>query len=204
MIVKKNMLSSPQIEIVRYKQIATERDCYNALPDNVAAVYAWFRDLTLSEEVLSSEEKFVNTVTQLLGNPLSEKRKGRVSPFYEVGITVKPEELTPTKEDALRQYAKKENIRKDIGGALKAATLLQTPLYVGKTDKLANRVWQHISHTTDLCDRLDKADLALQDCLLAYVRISSPDDVDADLSLVQLVEDIITRLSTPGFVRRIG
>ena len=198
------MLFSPQIEIVRYKQIATERDCYNALPDNVAAVYAWFRDLTLSEEVLSSEEQFVTTVTQLLGNPLSEKRKGRVSPFYEVGITIKPEELTPTKKEALRQYAKKENIREDISIVLKAATLLQAPLYVGKADKLANRVWQHVSRSTDLCDRLDKVNLSLKDCLLAYVRISNPDDVDADLSLVQLVEDIITRLSAPGFVRRIG
>ena len=199
-----NMLFSPQIEIVRYKQIATERDCYNALPDNVAAVYAWFRDLTLSEEVLSSEEQFVTTVTQLLGNPLSEKRKGRVSPFYEVGITIKPEELTPTKKEALRQYAKKEHIREDISIVLKAATLLQAPLYVGKADKLANRVWQHVSRSTDLCNRLDKVNLSLKDCLLAYVRISNPDDVDADLSLAQLVEDIITRLSAPGFVRRIG
>ena len=198
------MLSNLQVEIVRYKQITSERDCYNALPGNVAAVYAWFRDLTLSEEVLSSEERFVNTIMQLLGNPLSEKREGRISPFYEVGITIKPEELTPTKKEALRQYAKKENIREDIGIALKAATLLQSPLYVGKTDKLANRVWQHVSHSTDLCDRLDKVDLSLEDCLLAYVRISNPDDVDTDLSLVQLVEDIITRLSAPGFVRRIG
>ena len=198
------MLSILQVETVRYKQIATRRDCYNALPHNVSAVYAWFRDLALSADALASREKFANTVMQLLNNPLSEKREGHVSPFYEVGITVKSEKLSKKKEDSLKQYAKKEDIRQEIGRALKAATLLQAPLYIGKTDRLAGRVWDHVNHKTDLWDRLENVDLSLRDCLLAYVRISNPDDVDTDLPLAQLIEDIITRLSRPGFVRRIG
>ena len=198
-----NMLFNQQVEIVRFKQIATRPHCTNALL-NISAVYAWFRDLTLPKEILASEEKFVDAVMQLLDNPLSEKREGRVSPFYEVGITINPKELTPKKKNALRQYAKKENIRKDIGSALEAATFWQIPLYIGKTERLADRVWEHVNRETDLWGRLEEVGLSLQDCLLAYVPISNPDDVDVDLPLEQLVEDIITRLSAPGFVRRSG
>ena len=75
------MSSKRQVEIVRYRQIATREDCYNALPHEVAAVYAWFRDLTLSEDVLNSEEKFVSTVMELFDNPLAEKQEARVGPF---------------------------------------------------------------------------------------------------------------------------
>ena len=201
------MLFNQQVEIVRFQQIATQEACYNAL-DNVTAVYAWFLDLTLSEWTLASEEKFVNTIMQWLETPLplSEKQEADISPFYEVGISIKSQKLRQKKENSLRQYAEKENIRKEIGGVLEAATFLQTPLYIGKADnRLANRIWEHVNRNTDLCDRLEKCGLSLQDCLLAYVPISNPDDVDADLtSLVQLVEDIITRLSRPGFVRRPG
>ena len=199
------MSPNPQIEIVRYRQMATREDCYNALPNDIAAVYAWFRDLTLSEEILASEEKFVNTVIGLLGSPLSAKQEAHVGPFYEVGITAKAKELTETKESALRQYAKSENIRNDIGNALEAATLLQAPLYVGKADQLANRIWRHVSRRTGFCNRIEKAGLSLRDCLLVYVPIPNPDEAEDELiPLVQLVEDIITRLSRPGFVLRVG
>ena len=206
-IITEDFRMSPsfQVETVRYRQIATREDCYNALPNDIAAVYAWFQDLTLSEEILASEDKFVSTIMELLEKPLSVKRKAHVGPFYEVGITAKAKELTETKESALRQYAQSENTRNDIGRALKAATLLQAPLYVGKADRLANRIWDHVSHQTGFCKRIEKAGSSLQDCLLAYVPIPNPDEAQDELiSLVQLVEDIITKLSRPGFVLRSG
>ena len=199
------MLSKMQVEIVRYKQMATREDCYNALPDDIAAVYAWFRDLTLSEETLASEEKFVGTIMNLFGSPLSAKQEARVGPFDEVSIMAKPRELTQTKEQALRKYAKSADTRKDIGSALEAATLLQAPLYIGKADRLASRIWNHVSRNTAFFNRIEKAGLSLQDCLLAYMPIPNPEDIEDNLtSLAQLVEDIITRLSRPGFVLRIG
>ena len=202
------MFSNQQVKIVRYKQIATKQDCFNALPDRVTAVYAWFRDLTLSEEDLASEDKFVNTIMQWLEDPLplSENQKVDISLFYKLGITIKSEKLRKKKERSLRQYAKKENIRKEIGRTLEAVTFLQAPLYIGKaSDRLAERVWEHVNRDTDLWNRLEKAGLSLQDCLLVYVPISNSNDIDADLTpLVQVVEDIITKLSRPGFVRRSG
>lgn len=199
------MLSKMQVEIVRYKQMATREDCYNALPDDIAAVYAWFRDLTLSEETLASEEKFVGTIMNLFRSPLSAKQEARVGPFDEVSIMAKPRELTQTKEQALRKYAKSADTRKDIGSALEAATLLQAPLYIGKADRLASRIWNHVSRNTAFFNRIEKAGLSLQDCLLAYMPIPNPEDTEDNLtSVAQLVEDIITRLSRPGFVLRIG
>ncbi len=197
-----------QIKIVRYKQIATKRDCFNALPDNVTAVYAWIRDLTLSEENLASEEKFINTILQWLEDPLplTENCQADISLFYKLGITVKSENLPEERVNSLKQYATKEIIRREIGRTLEAATFLQTPLYVGKaSNRLAERVWEHVSRRSDLWSRLEQVGLSLQDCLLVYVPIPNFDDVDCDLTpLEQLIEDIITRLSRPGFVRSSG
>ena len=202
------MFSNQQVKIVRYKQIATKQDCFNALSDDVTAVYAWFRDLTLSEEDLASEEKFVNTIMQWLKDPLplSENQESDISIFYKLGITIKSEKLREKKERSLKQYAEKENIRKEIGRTLEVATFLQTPLYIGKANnRLASRVWEHVNRDTDLWNRLEKVGLSLQDCLLAYMPISNSNDIDTDLTpLAQLVEDIITKLSRPGLVRRSG
>lgn len=202
------MLSNQQIEIVRYEQITTKRSCLRALP-NITAVYAWFRDLTLSNEVLDSEEKFVDTIMQWLEDPLplSENQEVDISIFYKLGITINSEDFPEKREHSLRQYAAKENIRKEIGDVLEAATFLQAPLYIGKaSNRLAERVWEHVSRRNGkLWDRLEQAGLSLQDCLLVYVPISNFDDVDSNLTpLEQLVEDIITRLSRPGFVRHSG
>ena len=201
------MLFSQQVKIVRFKQIATRPDCYKVL-DNITAVYAWFRDLTLSEWDLASEENFVNTIMRWLDHPLplSEEQEADIPPFYEVGISVKSEKLSEKKENSLRQYAKKEDIRKEIGRVLKTATFLQPPLYIGKADnRLADRIWEHVNRNSGLRNRLEKFGLSLQDCLLVYMPISNSDDVDTDLTpLARLVEDIITRLSRPGFVRSVG
>ena len=111
-----------------------------------------FRDLTLPEEKLASEEKFINTILQWLEDPLplSENHEADISLFYKLGVTVKSENLPEKRENSLRQYATKENIRKEIGRALEAATFLQAPLYVGKaSNRLAERVWEHVSRRSD-------------------------------------------------------
>lgn len=201
------ILSIPQFEIVRYAQLVTRQECRDLLPGD-AGVYAWFRDLTLSEEVIASEAQFVDALMALFDEsslntrPLSARRKGRVSPFYDVGIVVTPGTLTSTKKEALTHYAKTESLRREIGRALEALTFWQPPLYVGKTENLAERVWEHVNRRSDLGDLLEEAGLSLEQCLVAYVPIS--DTADGTTPLVQLVEDIMTRLSLPGFVRRVG
>ena len=199
------MLYKPHIKIVRYRQIATERDCNNALDPDSSAVYAWFRDLTLSPAVLASKDNFVETVLRLLEKPLSEKRKSRINPFYEVGLTIKPKRLSAKKEKALRQYASNEDVREEIGKALEAMIFWQIPLYIGKTNRLAGRIWDHVNRETDLVERLEKIGLGIQECLLVYMPISNEHEAETSLiPLEQLIEDIITKLSTPGFVRKPG
>lgn len=201
------MLSIPQIEIVRYTQLGTRQECQDLLPSD-AAVYAWFRDLTLSEEILASEVQFVDAMMSLFDasssatRPLSDMRRGRVSPFYDVEIAVTPGILTAKKKEALKHYAKTESLRREIGTALEALTFWQPPLYVGKSERLAERIWEHVNRASNLGDRLEEAGLSLEQCLVAYVPLS--DAADGATSLVQLVEDMMTRLSLPGFVRRVG
>lgn len=201
------MLIQPNVEIVRYRQINTEDDCYNAfgIHANSPAVYAWFRDLTFSQDVLASKDNFVDSVLNLLDNPLSEERKSRINPYYQVGLTLKPKQLSAKKERALRKYARNKKYREEIGKALEAMIFWQIPLYVGKTHKLAERVWGHVNRETDLADRLEIVGMEIPDCLLAYMPIVVGDEELMDIiPLEQLVEDIITKLSTPGFVRRPG
>ncbi len=200
------MLHNPKVEIVRYRQITTEKDCYNAFGTHaeVPAVYAWFRDITLSSTVLTSEGDFVDTVMQLLENPLSEKRESRINPFYEVGLTIKPNQLSSKKERALRHYARNEDVRDEIGKALEAMIFWQVPLYIGKAKRLVDRILDHVNRESDLADRLETMGLGIQECILAYMPISNLQEETDLVSLEQLIEDIITRLSTPGFVRRPG
>ncbi len=202
------MLSNQQIGIVQYKQIATKQDCFNAIPEDVTAVYAWYRDLSLSEQDIASEERFVETIKRWLDEPLplSENQVAKISLFYNLGIDIISGNLREKKENSLRRYAENVQIRNEIGNILEAVTFMQAPLYVGKASKrLAKRVWEHINRDTDLWDRLELVGLSLRECLLVYIPISDSHLPDEDLtSLVQLVEDIITRISRPGFVRRIG
>ena len=201
------MVYEPKVKIIRYRQITTEYDCYNAFGTHAdaPAVYAWFRDLTLSPAILTSKDNFVDTVLRLFEKPLSEKRESRINPFYEVGLTIRPKRLSPKKEKALRQYATSEDVREEIGRALEAMIFWQVPLYIGKTNRLVDRVLDHVNRETDLANRLETMGLEIQDCLLAYMPISNRDEEATGLiPLAQLVEDIITRLSTPGFVRRPG
>ena len=131
--------------------------------------------------------------------------ESHISPFYEVGLTIKPKQLSREKENALREYAANENIRQEIGNALEAMVFWQVPLYIGKTNQLTSRTWHHVNRDTPLVERLETIGLGIQECLLAYMPISNLDEEKTSLiPLEQLVEDIITRLSTPGFVRRPG
>ena len=76
-----------------------------------------------------------------------------------------------------------------------------TILYIGKANKLANRINQHIKgNSSDLKNRLQKYNINIEDCLLSYHYID--DNLDDNTNL--LFEDIVTRILKPGFVRRIG
>ena len=78
-------------------------------------------------------------------------------------------------------------------------------MYIGKAKRLVDRVLDHVNRETNLADRLETMGLKIQECLLAYMPISNPNEEETDLvPLEQLVEDIITKLSTPGFVLRTG
>ena len=82
-------LKSFDIDKWRLEKIATTHFLMTLLQ----SMRGSFRDLTLSEDVLASEEKFVSTVMELLQNPMSEKREGHVGPFYEVSVTAKSRKL---------------------------------------------------------------------------------------------------------------
>lgn len=200
------MLFGSPFEIVQYTEIQTRQTCLELLPNDVAAVYAWFRNLTLPENVLASESQFIEEILALLNKPLVKKRDGYIRHFYKIGITMAPGSLTPKKKRSLMQYAKSQNNRMEIGRALEALTFLQPPLYVGKAKKgrLPNRIWEHINGSTSLDEALQEVDLSLRDCILTYLPISDPEFPDSETSMTRLVEDIITRLSTPGFIGRIG
>ena len=86
---------------------------------------------------------------------------------------------------------------------VETASLLQSPLYVGKADKLQRRIREHLDPMSDLCTRLREADITLNGCTLVYAIVDEC-PVELNHQTMILIEEIISRLCRPGFVSRIG
>ncbi len=90
-----------------------------------------------------------------------------------------------------------------LSKVVETASLLQSPLYVGKAASLQGRIRQHLDPMSDLAVRLRNAGITINGCTLAYA-IVDESPVPLDDNGMFLIEEIISRLCRPGFVSRIG
>ena len=90
-----------------------------------------------------------------------------------------------------------------LSKVVETASLLQSPLYVGKAASLQGRIRQHLDPMSDLAVRLRNAGITINGCTLAYT-IVDESPVPLDDNGMFLIEEIISRLCRPGFVSRIG
>jgi hypothetical protein len=112
-------------------------------------------------------------------------------------------ELSERKAERLSTLVQVAAFRVFLSKIVETASLLQSPLYVGKAASLQGRIRQHLDPMSDLAVRLREVGITINGCTLGYA-IVDESPVPLDDQAMFLIEEIISRLCRPGFVSRIG
>jgi hypothetical protein len=196
----------PGFQFVRFQQVANS-DSRRSRLDERPAVYAWYRRLEPQE---SSAEALQQHVDSLLLSATSPLLCGKVGYLYRVTVQEQPGPLPDEKRDYLHRLLRDASFRDYLRAFLRHATVLQAPLYVGKTVRLRTRVGEHIDGVnSDLLELLATANLSLSDCVLRFTYTGPSSGNNAPLpggteKRTLLLEDLLTRLTPAAFVRRPG
>jgi hypothetical protein len=164
------------------------------------AVYAFFRNIKLP--TLASADDFLESLVAAIGARAAPDRASKVGPLHQVTLECRSE-LSPRKAEKLSALVQSAAFRVFLGKVVGTASLLQSPLYVGKAASLQGRIRQHLDPMSELAARLREAEITINNCTLAYA-IVDESPVPLDDQGMYLIEEIISRLCRPGFVSRIG
>ncbi len=165
------------------------------------AIYAFFRNIRLPSKE-SPPEDFLAALNAAVAARAAPDRSSKVGPLHMVRLECWSE-LTETKSDGLNVLAQNQDFRGFLRTIIETASLLQSPLYVGKADKLQDRIRQHLDPMSDLAVRLRETDITINGCTLAYAIVDQC-PVPLNQQTMTLIEEIISRICRPGFVYRIG
>ena len=167
---------------------------------NAPAVYAFFRKIQLSE--VGNGTDFVHSLLEAVRQPSAPLKRARIGPLHHIELH-SFSELSLAKQHRLEVLAEDARFRNFITRIIDTSSLLQAPLYVGKTENLQTRIKQHLEPMSDLNSRLREVDIALGASILAYTVVDDgPEDLSSDVMF--LIEEVISRICRPGFVSRIG
>jgi hypothetical protein len=169
------------------------------LPD-APAVYAFVRQIPLPPT--HDAEAFVSSLEKTICLKAAPDHSASFGPLHK-GRLQSFSELSEQKALDLKELSQNEEFRKIVRSVIEHAVPLQAPLYVGKALSLRTRFSQHIKPMSPLNVRLRAAGTALEDCSLLYTELDSL-PAELDPNVLNLIEEILTRLLRPGFVLRIG
>jgi hypothetical protein len=164
------------------------------------AVYAFFRNIKLP--AAASAEDFTAAITGAIAARAAPDRTNKVGSLHNVTLECRSA-LSETKAGKLVSLAQSAPFRVFLAKIVETASLLQSPLYVGKADSLQSRIRQHLEPMSDLAVRLREANITINACTLAYAIVEESPVSLTGLTMF-LIEEIISRLCRPGFVSRIG
>lgn len=170
------------------------------LPD-APAVYALFRNIKLPSPSTTSSF-FVASLEAAISARAAPDRSNKVGPLHQVTLECRSD-LTLVKSRKLAELSQSQPFRGFLAGLVEKASLLQSPLYVGKAEGLQGRIRQHLDPMSDLAVRLRDAGIPINCCTLAYALVEKC-PLALDNQTMILIEEIISRLCRPGFVSRIG
>lgn len=163
------------------------------------AVYAWFRRISIQEDLAPDE--FAREVESLVTAATAPLHSASIGPFHAVDLHQRAT-LRDTRRAYLQAVARDPSRRHYLAAALRRATPLQAPLYVGKAQDLRQRIEQHLDPMSELASRLrEGASIHLMECELVYTLIEGARDDD---KFLRFVEELITYICRPGFVIRPG
>jgi hypothetical protein len=174
----------------------------NTIPKATAGIYSWFKTFDYSED---SDLLFQYLERDLLSEKFAE-RTGSVNPYYEVAIRSRSQ-LSPNKRKQIRLALNDDNFCVTLAQALSSSVMFQSPLYVGKSNDLRNRIESHLQTESPLRSRLSEVGISIDRCQLLVVPLynievteNMPEGVDSEL----LFEEIFSRLFNPLFTLRLG
>ncbi len=189
----------PVFKRVYLEQLGGLKAVCERLPD-VPAVYAFVRNIP--SPPVHDVKAFLASVHQSISMKAAPDHHANFGPLHKA-VLESHSQLSDKKASDLETYAVNATFREMVKKVFEDAAVLQAPLYVGKTVSLQTRFSQHIRPMSDLNCRLREAGITLNQCILLYTEFESlPDDVNKDA--LDLVEEILTRLLRPGFVKRVG
>lgn len=169
------------------------------LPD-VPAVYSFFSP----RPVLPTTDKaaFIAALHELVEQRASPTLSARAGSLHSVTLD-NFSALSPHKREVLEDAAEDEDVRREIAAIVDRCMPLRSPLYVGQTATLKTRVKQHLHPSSSLTARLRMTAIELETCTLCY-RLMPDLEIFHTPAVLQLTEEIVTRILRPGYVVRIG
>ena len=190
-------------------------DTASEVPEQ-AGCYGWFLPLWLpspeSEGVEGEDlQAFMDSVTTYYRYD-TKAHATAVYHWDSIGLTVnknRTPEATSTMQRAWKSVEADGVVRETFKRLLMEASLFMPPLYVGRTDNLRTRYYQHVSGNTDRNNfkkrfeehaRAEGLPLRVIDLIFMTVRVTRKDhDVLRDRELTSLLESLILRTSGPVF-----
>ena len=167
---------------------------------NLPAIYAFFAPMPALPT--KNKDAFVEALGGLVAQRASPVLNTKAGSLHHITLE-NYSVLSPHKVEVLDGLADDEATRQEIADLVRKCMELRSPLYVGQTATLHDRVKQHLYYKSKLSLRLSECDIGLHSCVLSYSLM--PDmDIFKSSDALQFAEEVITRILRPGFVARIG
>lgn len=190
-----------------FSELLRTPEIIQALP----GVYCWIYVPEINTE---NENKFINSLNKICDTKMILDRKGYIGEYkLEIGFgSFKNGKLfseLSSKHNDLAAISKDPDLRESLKLLIQNASIFTNILYVGKADNMRDRISDHLS---------GKGSTLLEDCRkngiesfslrvnIFYDNISSVDTLikAKEKNLFNIAEEIVQRISIPGFVRRKG
>ena len=204
-----------KLHTYEYKQVA-DKEAREMVLEEKPGIYAWYRALDMRRWV-SDKCLFEKKLDELFNASLSDLFEQKVGIIYNVSIFEKGGDIGHRKKEWLEKLISNLSGRNILCDALLILQNMQSPLYIGKTINMRDRIAQHIVGRSDLESRLEKACIKIEQCYIKVVYLDYEKvQIVSDLlgedegedkrgnHLALLLEDIITRLGPAAFNRRSG
>lgn len=174
---------------------------------NLPAIYIWRRDLTVPPGASGSAKATLRWVEEQLSHPAASISATTLTHCTRLdGITIGGLGLTPEKTATLSSALENSGKRAVTLEYTQSLSDFLPPIYVGKTERLAKRVRQHLRGETSLQEYIQgPMGIAFDDVRLTYLKVSDTTPLsDASRRYLDALELIAQRLLVPFGTDRPG
>lgn len=190
-----------------YYTISVEKDIPNiadikSVFENKSAVYLFKYDYNC-EILYDDNDTVYSSLDKLIRKLYHEKAETIMGNYFHTSVELTAKGFSQKKQDLLKKTIEDDESFNyvNIKNLINIISENQHPLYIGKANKLRDRIKQHITgSSSDLKQKLTTYHIDINNCFISYHYM----DDDLEVKTNELFEEIVTKVLKPGFVRRIG